>query len=288
MAAATAEDDAFKSFECPITYSVMEDAATCIHGGQSYERAAIMEMVAGLDGRPCLDPLTRLRFDPNDIQPNRGLQSAIDEVLQKRRAEALARSAANALHSAENAQQVRQAWLVEQAKVKDRLRALMEDMGFDALAAAGMYCAILKETEPAEPVESAPSHGGWDGRRYRSYGCGARRCRRPRNYTPPSFCGHVLREVAMNHNTDMRFQGSAVLALELTAKAHLEANHRHLVGIEDAETRDVLRVFLKKLIRHASLYTEFSDRKTVTALDVVKVLKRQSQGGFTDMYAGAM
>ena len=41
------------------------------------------------------------------------------------------------------------------------------------------------------------------------------------------------------------------------------------------ETRDVLKVFLGNLIGDAITYTEHSQRKTVTAADVVLAAKRQ-------------
>lgn len=43
------------------------------------------------------------------------------------------------------------------------------------------------------------------------------------------------------------------------------------------ETRGVLRLFLENVIREAVVYTEYSHRKTVTAMDVVHALKRQGR-----------
>jgi histone H4 len=43
------------------------------------------------------------------------------------------------------------------------------------------------------------------------------------------------------------------------------------------ETRGVLKVFLENVIRDAVIYTEHSERKTVTAMDVVYALKRQGR-----------
>jgi histone H4 len=43
------------------------------------------------------------------------------------------------------------------------------------------------------------------------------------------------------------------------------------------ETRGVLKVFLENVIRDAVIYTEYAERKTVTAMDVVYALKRQGR-----------
>ncbi|MGH0151232.1 UNVERIFIED_CONTAM: hypothetical protein FKN15_019582 [Acipenser sinensis] len=43
------------------------------------------------------------------------------------------------------------------------------------------------------------------------------------------------------------------------------------------ETRRVLKVFLENVIRDAVTYTEHTKRKTVTAMDMVYALKRQSR-----------
>ena len=42
-------------------------------------------------------------------------------------------------------------------------------------------------------------------------------------------------------------------------------------------TRDVLRLFLEDVIRDAVAYTDYSRRKTVTAMDVVYALKRKGR-----------
>lgn len=43
------------------------------------------------------------------------------------------------------------------------------------------------------------------------------------------------------------------------------------------ESRGVLKLFLEGVIRDAVTYTEYSHRKTVTAMDVVCALKRQGR-----------
>ena len=43
------------------------------------------------------------------------------------------------------------------------------------------------------------------------------------------------------------------------------------------ETRNVLRCFLENVIQDSVTYTEYSKRKTVTAMDVVYALKRQGR-----------
>ena len=48
-------------------------------------------------------------------------------------------------------------------------------------------------------------------------------------------------------------------------------------GMIYKETRDVLKVFLKNVIRDAVTYTEQAKRKTVTPMDVVFALKRQGR-----------
>eukprot|EP00471_Norrisiella_sphaerica_P005575 CAMPEP_0184489298 /NCGR_PEP_ID=MMETSP0113_2-20130426/14987_1 /TAXON_ID=91329 /ORGANISM="Norrisiella sphaerica, Strain BC52" /LENGTH=116 /DNA_ID=CAMNT_0026872621 /DNA_START=177 /DNA_END=530 /DNA_ORIENTATION=+ len=43
------------------------------------------------------------------------------------------------------------------------------------------------------------------------------------------------------------------------------------------ETRDMLKEFLTKVMKDTITYTEYSKRKTVTAMDVVQALKRQGK-----------
>merc|ERR1712208_144952 len=50
---------------------------------------------------------------------------------------------------------------------------------------------------------------------------------------------------------------------------------KRISGLIYEETRGVLKVFLKNVIRDAVTYTEHAKRKTVTAMDVVYALKRQ-------------
>ena len=56
---------------------------------------------------------------------------------------------------------------------------------------------------------------------------------------------------------------------------------KRISGLIYEETRGVLKVFLENVIRDAVTYTEHARRKTVTALDVVYALKRQSPEPFT-------
>lgn len=52
---------------------------------------------------------------------------------------------------------------------------------------------------------------------------------------------------------------------------------KRISGLIYEETRGVLKVFLKHVIRDAVTYTEHARRKTVTAMDVVYALKRQGR-----------
>ena len=52
---------------------------------------------------------------------------------------------------------------------------------------------------------------------------------------------------------------------------------RRINGMIYEETRGVLRVFLKNVIRDAVTYTEHAKRRTVTTLDVIYALKRQGR-----------
>ena len=49
---------------------------------------------------------------------------------------------------------------------------------------------------------------------------------------------------------------------------------KRLSGLVYEETRSVLKMFLERLIKDTVTYTEYSRRKTVTAMDVVMALKR--------------
>jgi histone H4 len=48
-------------------------------------------------------------------------------------------------------------------------------------------------------------------------------------------------------------------------------------GLIYEETRSVLKVFLENMIRDAVTYTEHARRKTVTTMDVVYAIRRQSR-----------
>ena len=50
---------------------------------------------------------------------------------------------------------------------------------------------------------------------------------------------------------------------------------KRIGGLIYEETRHVLKMFLERVIRDATTYTEYAKRKTVTPLDVVLALKRQ-------------
>ncbi|XP_075061926.1 histone H3-like [Mixophyes fleayi] len=82
----------------------------------------------------------------------------------------------------------------------------------------------------------------------------------------------LVREIAQDFKTDLRFQSSAVMALQEASEAYLRIS-----GLIYEETRGVLKVFLENVIRDAVTYTEHAKRKTVTAMDVVYALKRQGR-----------
>lgn len=52
---------------------------------------------------------------------------------------------------------------------------------------------------------------------------------------------------------------------------------RRISGVVYMEIRDILKVFLSKLIQDAVAYTGYAKRKTVTAIDVVYALKHQGR-----------
>ncbi|XP_069786674.1 histone H4 type VIII-like, partial [Narcine bancroftii] len=52
---------------------------------------------------------------------------------------------------------------------------------------------------------------------------------------------------------------------------------KRILGLIYEETRGVLKVFLKNVIRDGVTYTENAKRKTVIAMDVVYDLKRQDR-----------
>jgi histone H4 len=52
---------------------------------------------------------------------------------------------------------------------------------------------------------------------------------------------------------------------------------KRISGTIYQESRGVIKSFLENVIRDAVTYTEYSRRKTVTALDVVYALKRQGR-----------
>ena len=58
---------------------------------------------------------------------------------------------------------------------------------------------------------------------------------------------------------------------------------KRISGLIYEETRSVLKVFLEDVLRDALTYTEYARRKTITAMDVVRALKRRGvtlYGGF--------
>jgi histone H4 len=52
---------------------------------------------------------------------------------------------------------------------------------------------------------------------------------------------------------------------------------KRLNGFVYENTRGVLRLFLENLIKDTVIYTEGAERKTVTAFDVVRAMKRQGR-----------
>ncbi|KAF7097330.1 hypothetical protein CFC21_099162 [Triticum aestivum] len=52
---------------------------------------------------------------------------------------------------------------------------------------------------------------------------------------------------------------------------------KHISGLLYEETRSMLKIFLKNVIRDAVTYTEHACRKTVIAMDIVYALKRQGR-----------
>ncbi|XP_064454156.1 uncharacterized protein LOC123837169 [Mirounga angustirostris] len=113
----------------------------------------------------------------------------------------------------------------------------------------------------------------------------------------------LVREIAQDFKTDLRFQSSAVMALQEACEAYLvglfedtnlcrlltasgrgkggkglgKGGAKRISGLIYEETRGVLKVFLENVIRDAVTYTEHAKRKTVTAMDVVYALKRQGR-----------
>mmetsp|Transcript_37457 Transcript_37457/g.46328 ORF Transcript_37457/g.46328 Transcript_37457/m.46328 type:complete len:103 (+) Transcript_37457:87-395(+) len=52
---------------------------------------------------------------------------------------------------------------------------------------------------------------------------------------------------------------------------------KRISGLMYQETRGVMKTFLETVIKDAVTYTDYSKRKTVTALDIVYALKRQGR-----------
>ena len=52
---------------------------------------------------------------------------------------------------------------------------------------------------------------------------------------------------------------------------------KRISGLVYEETRNVLKVFLEKVIREAVIYTGYARRKTVTSMDIILALKRQGK-----------
>ncbi|KAH9529252.1 Histone cluster 1, H1b [Dermatophagoides farinae] len=97
----------------------------------------------------------------------------------------------------------------------------------------------------------------------------------------------LVREIAQDFKTDLRFQSSAVMALQEASEAYLVglfedtnlcAIHAKRVTIMPKDIQLARRIlFLENVIRDAVTYTEHAKRKTVTAMDVVYALKRQGR-----------
>ncbi|XP_038624363.1 uncharacterized protein LOC119946955 [Tachyglossus aculeatus] len=99
----------------------------------------------------------------------------------------------------------------------------------------------------------------------------------------------LVREIAQDFKTDLRFQSSAVMALQEASEAYLVglfedtnlcAIHAKRVTImpKDIQLARRIRgerVFLENVIRDTVTYTEHAKRKTVTVIDVVYALKHQ-------------
>ncbi|XP_069054358.1 histone H4 type VIII-like [Lepisosteus oculatus] len=82
------------------------------------------------------------------------------------------------------------------------------------------------------------------------------------------------KEGAKRHHKVLRdnIQGITKPAIRRLAR---RGGVKRISGLVYEETRGVLKVFLENVIRDAVTYTEHAKRKTVTAMDVVYVLKRQ-------------
>ena len=52
---------------------------------------------------------------------------------------------------------------------------------------------------------------------------------------------------------------------------------KRISGAIYGDARNVVKAFLERVVRDAVTYTDYSKRKTVTALDVVYALKRQGR-----------
>ncbi len=52
---------------------------------------------------------------------------------------------------------------------------------------------------------------------------------------------------------------------------------KRLSGLIYEETRDVLKIFLQRVLSDAVTYTEHARRKTVTHMDILYALKRQGR-----------
>ena len=52
---------------------------------------------------------------------------------------------------------------------------------------------------------------------------------------------------------------------------------KRISGLMYAETRDILKLFLEKVVKDAVTYTQHARRKTVTTMDVLYSLKRHNR-----------
>ncbi|XP_043479935.1 histone H4-like [Leptopilina heterotoma] len=82
--------------------------------------------------------------------------------------------------------------------------------------------------------------------------------------------------VANHYNKLVRDNMKELMQLAIRRSAR-RGGVKRISGLIYEETMDIFKIFFENVIRDAVTYTVHSKRKTVTAMDIVYALKRQSR-----------
>ncbi|KAJ1442218.1 hypothetical protein B484DRAFT_78419 [Ochromonadaceae sp. CCMP2298] len=234
------EDDAPHGFFCPLTLRVMNDPV-CIPGGKSYERAALMEYVAGRQGVECDDPMSQLQ--ESDVHPNRNLRSVIEEWRERAK-----RGRREPVESAPVAFQPEEDPVAFQPEVA--VVAVEAPVAVSQMREVSTRCLhrqrALKRRRDPENLSAQLDQG---------------------EYLSKLDFARLVRWIFVPYNTDYAYQDSALRALQEATEANRAAQTTSSTA------------YLEDLIRHTVIYSEHGRYLTIIHRNVLRALDFKSRNG---------